>query len=203
MGSEKDLTIAQKEVIIYGYLRGDSYRVIAANVGCKKSSVGNIIGKYRKAETTEPQRKRPGRPPLLTASDRSALKTLVTNGNRHLNAAQVATTFTAQTKLRVSKKTIRRALKKENLRSCIARPKPLISTINALNRLTWCLARRDWTARHFRRILWSDETSIQLFQQVLSRIWREPHEEWDAECLSCTVKRSPSRMTFHQKFAAD
>src|SRR5581483_11669314 len=113
MGSEKDLTVAQKEAIIYGYLRGDSYHVIADNVGCKKSSVGNIIGKYRKAETTEPQRKCSGRSPPLSATNRSALKALVTNGNCHLNAAQVATTFTAQTRLRVSKKTIRSALKKK------------------------------------------------------------------------------------------
>ena len=194
MGSKKDLTATQKGAIIYGFLKKDSYYTIAANVGCEKSVIGNVIRKYRETGTTEPQRKHPGRSSLLIVSDRSILKTLVINGNRCLNAAQVTTIFTAQTKLHVSKKTIRCALKKENLRSCIARPKPLISPINALNRLTWCLARKDWTARHFRRILWTDKSSFQLFQQVFCRVWHEPDEEWNTECLSCTVKRSPSHM---------
>ena len=136
MGSEKDLTATQKGAIIYGYLKKDSYRTIAANVGCKKSVVGNVIGKYRETGTTELQKKCPGRSSLLTISDRSILKTLVINGNRRLNAAKVTNTFTAQTKLRVSKKTIRCALKKENLKSCITRSKPLLSSVNALNRLT-------------------------------------------------------------------
>jgi transposase len=194
MGSKKDLTATQRGAIIYGFLRKDSYRTIAANIGCEKSVVGNIIRKYRETGTAEPQSKRPGRSSLLTVSDRSALKTLVINGNRRLNAAQITTVFNTQTKLNISKKTIRRTLKKENLSSCIARPKPLVSPINALKRLTWCLARKDWTARHFRRILWSDESSFQLFQQVFCRVWHEPYEEWDIECLSCTVKRSPSCM---------
>ena len=109
IGSEKDLTATQKGAIIYGYLKKDSYRTITANVGCKKSVVGNIIGKYCETGTTELQKKCPGHSPLLTVSDHSILKTLVINGNRRLNAAQVTNTFTAQTKLRVSKKTIRRA----------------------------------------------------------------------------------------------
>ena len=56
MGSEKDLTATQKGAIIYGYLKKDSYRTIVANVGYKKSVVGNVIGKYRETGTTELQK---------------------------------------------------------------------------------------------------------------------------------------------------
>ena len=171
------MTATQKEAIIYSYLKKDSYYTITTNVGYKKSVIGNIIGKYHKTETTELQKKHPGHSPFLIVSNHSILKTFVINGNHHLNAAQVTNTFIAQTKLHVSKKTIRRALKKENLKFCIACQKPLISSVNALNRLTWCLARKDWTARHFRRILWTNESSFQLFQQVICCIWHESHEE--------------------------
>src|SRR5271170_4926555 len=81
IGSEKDLTATQKGAIIYGYLKKDSYRTIVANVGCKKSIVGNVIGKYHETGTIELQKKRPGRSPLLTVSDRFILKTFVINGN--------------------------------------------------------------------------------------------------------------------------
>ena len=194
MGSEKDLTAEQKGAIVYGYLKNDSYRTIAANVGCGKSVVGNVIRKFCESGTVKSQAVRTGRPPLLAASDRYVLKTLVTSENHRLNLAQVTTTLAAQTKRNVSKKTVRRALHKEGLWSRIARPKPLISTINAEKRLAWCLAHKDWTARHFRHVLWSDESTFCLFQQSSCRIWREPHEEWDIECVSSTVKHSPSRM---------
>ncbi|CAG8643376.1 12365_t:CDS:2, partial [Ambispora gerdemannii] len=62
---------------------------------------------------------------MTTVSDRFVLKTLVTSKNRHLNLAQITTTL----------------LLKQN---------PLIFTVNAERRLAWCLAHKDWTARHFR-----------------------------------------------------
>ncbi|CAG8658847.1 11532_t:CDS:1, partial [Ambispora gerdemannii] len=153
MGSEKDLTEEQKGAIVYGYRKNDSYRTIAANVGCRKSVVGNVIRRFCESGTVKSQAVRTGRPPLLTVSDRSVLKTLVTSENRRLNLAQITTTLAAQTKRNVSRKTVRRALHKEDLWSRVARPKPLISTVNAARRLAWCLAHKDWTARHFRRVL--------------------------------------------------
>ncbi|CAG8690400.1 4548_t:CDS:2, partial [Ambispora gerdemannii] len=106
----------------------------------------------------------------------------------------ITTTLAAQTKRNVSRNTVRHELHKENLWSRIARPKPLISTVNAERRLAWCLARKDWTARHFRRVSWSDESTFCLFQQSSCRVWREPHEEWDIECVRSTVKHNPSQM---------
>jgi transposase len=195
MGSKKDLTEGQRSSIVYGYLRGDSVRQIAALVGCGKTAAGNIINKFRKsgASAQEKKKKRPGRPSSLTSTDREILKDLVTEGNRRLSLSQITNLFALQKK-KVSESTVRRALHNENLRSCVARPKPLVSPTNVEKRLNWARAHEGWTVRRFRRILWSDETTIRLFQASRCRVWREPHEKWDMECLSSTVNHSQGRM---------
>jgi transposase len=182
----------QKGAILYGHQRNHSYRAIAAHVGCKKSVVGNVINRFRKHGTTESPNKRPGRPRILS-SNRLALKPLLKK-TRSLNVSQVTNLLATKKKCNVSISTVRRALHRENLRSCIARSKPLISTTNATKRLNWCLERENWTAENFRRVLWSDESTFCLFQHRFRRVWREAHEEWDVECLNPTIKHSPGRM---------
>lgn len=196
MGSKKDLTEEQKISIIDGYLRKNSVRTIAALVGCGKTAAWNVIREYCRSgiSAVQKKKKRLGRPKLLTPSNRANLKSMVTNGNRRLNLSQITNIFNRRKKRKVSKSTIRRTLHEERLRSCVARPKPLVSPVNAEKRLTWAHVHENWTVRNFKRILWSDETTVRIFQQSPCRVWREPHEEWSIECLSCTVKQSPGRM---------
>src|SRR5581483_9461907 len=106
MGARKELTPKQKSAIIYGFQRKDSYRTIAAHVGCKKSVVGNIINKFIKTGSTEP-RPRTGRPRLLDDRARITLKKLVKK-NRFLYNAELTNLFTSKTKIKVSERTIRR-----------------------------------------------------------------------------------------------
>jgi transposase len=197
MGSKKDLTEVQRSSIVYGHLRGDSLRTIAAIVGCSKSAVWNIVRKFRDSGASEAQKKktlRPGRSSLLTPSDRSNLKKLVTNGNRHLNLTQITNLFNVRNKKKISTSTVRRALHKANLNSCVAVPKPLISPENAKKRLDWSLEHRNWSLENFKRVIWSDETTIRLFQGSPGRVWREPNERWKTDCVGSTVKQSPGRM---------
>jgi transposase len=196
MGRNKELTEEQKGAIIYGYLKKDSYRAIATLVGCGKSAVGEVIKKFRETGTMDSrsEKKRPGRPKLLTSTNRSYLKDLVINGNRRLNLSQITNLFSIKKKIKVSKNTIRRALHEENLKSCVARPKPLVTPKNIEKRLTWCQSYEHWTVRHFRRVLWSDECTFRLFQGSTCRVWRNSNEEWDLECLRGTVNHSPGRM---------
>jgi transposase len=191
MGTKKDLTDAQKAAIIYGYKNKDSYRTIAAQVGCKKSVVGLVVNRFLKTGSTVSRAKRTGRSSTV---DRDILKKLAIE-NRRLCVAKLNSLYNHKTKKKVSEKTIRRALHREELKSCIPRKKPLISSDNIAKRLAWCRDREKWTVKDFKRILWSDESTFTQFQQARNcRVWREPSEEWDLDCLVATVKHSPSRM---------
>ena len=88
--------------------------------------------------------------------------------------------------------TIRRALQKENLRSCIPRKKPLISAINKSKRLAWAIEGRHWTLEDWKK---SDEFTFSQFQKSgWGRVWRKPEEEFHEDCIASTVKHSPQRM---------
>jgi len=179
MGRRKDLTEDQRGAIIYGHQRGDSVRTIAVAVGCSKSIVQNIIQEYRQVGAeAKKTKKRPGRPRLLSLTDRENLKNLVTDGNRRLNLTQITNLFNHQNKQKkISRSTVRRALHGEKLKSCVATQKPLISEENRQKRLDWAHAHKNWTVRHFKRVLWSDETMCHLFQGFCGLVWRESHEK--------------------------
>src|SRR6185437_2826172 len=173
MGSLKDLTESQRGAIIYGYNRGDSFRTIAAAVGCCKSSVGNVIEEYKRlgAEAQKKKKKRAGKSKILPYSDQENLKSFVTNGNRRLSLTQITNHYNFQNGITISESTIRRALHDLNLNSCVATSKPLITADNMEKRYNWALEHQNWTVRNFRRVLWSDETYIRLFLGSPSKVW--------------------------------
>ena len=61
--------------------------------------------------------------------------------------------------------------------------------------LEWAFVHRNWTTRKWRRVLFSDESTFTQFQQGRQgKVWREPGEELNPDCVAVTVKHSPSKM---------
>ena len=115
--------------------------------------------------------------------------------NRHLCSKKLATVWKVRKKQPISAVTIRRNLKKVGLSACIPRKKPVMTEAHRQARLEWALAHRNWTIRKWRRVLFSDESTFTQFQQGRQeKVWREPGEELDPDCIAVTVKHSPSRM---------
>jgi transposase len=196
MTKTKELTAEQCGAILYGYSRGDSYKKIAENVQCGKSTVGDAIKRYKETGSVIPK-KRPGPKPIFDTHAQTKLKKLVTCDAKHrrLSVRRIQELWFKKKKEEVSTITIRRTLKKIGLRSCFARPKPHISEVNEKKRLAWALERKDWSIAKWRKIVWSDESTFSQFSQGRSlRVWRTPEEEFDPSCLTATVKHSPSRM---------
>ena len=104
---------------------------------------------------------------------------------RRKNLAEIANIFSAKINKQISVSTIRRTLKKENLRSCIPRKTPLISAINKSKRLAWAIERRHWTLEDWKKIVWSDEFTFSQFQKSgWGRVWKE---EFLEDCIASTV----------------
>ncbi|CAB5369723.1 unnamed protein product [Rhizophagus irregularis] len=62
-------------------------------------------------------------------------------------------------------------------------------------RLEWAYEHENWTERKWKRVLFSDESTFTQFQQGRQgMVWREPGEELNPDCISVTVKHSPSKM---------
>lgn len=74
----KELTAEQRGAILYGYLRGDSYKKIAESVQCGKTTAFTVIKRYKETGSTTPQ-KRSGPEPIFNSRAQIALKKLVTD----------------------------------------------------------------------------------------------------------------------------
>jgi transposase len=193
--SRKELTSAQRAIIVYARQQGEALQAIADKIGCGRTTVGDVLRRLEATGTTSPA-KRLGRPKIFDPEKQASLKKLVTTGkNRRLSLGQIQALWAKKKKESISIDTIQRALKDAGLRSCVARRKPLVTDTHKQNRLTWARDHEHWTVHQWRRVMWSDESTFAQFQQDnRCRVWREPEEEFDVSCLSATVKHSPSRM---------
>ncbi|CAB4421978.1 unnamed protein product [Rhizophagus irregularis] len=192
----KPLTPKTRGAIVYGHNCGQSSRTIAKQLGCGKTTVNNILKRFHETHSLTPK-KQTGRPPLLNSPAQQELKEFVQeNGeNRRLCTKKLATVWTARTEQPVSAITIRRNLKKVGLTACIPRKKPALSEAHCQARLEWAHAHENWSARKWRCVLFSDESTFTQFQQGRQgKVWREPGEELNPDCISVTVKHSPSKM---------
>ena len=127
---------------------------------------------------------RNGRPQKL--GDREARRlTRIVKNNRKAPLSVISQEFGAD----VHKETIGIKLRYLGLRSRKAIRKPFISKKNAKIRLWWSKARIGWTLKDWKRVIWSDECRIELWQGSRDRLVRRTTSESNhPDCISPTVK---------------
>lgn len=81
---------------------------------------------------------------------------------------------------RVSPSTIHRFLKRCGYKKLKHTTKPGLNTAQRQARLRWALQFKDWTLEDWKRVIWSDETSVVLGQvRGKRRVWRLSKEAYD------------------------
>jgi hypothetical protein len=129
-------------------------RKIAALIKCSKNAVQNILATYHfetfqgRNPRREYQRKTSGR------EDRYILRALTQNYDRPLRD------ITNELPVDISEKTLRRRRSEAGLGSYIAAEKPGLRDNNVAKRLEWAMRYKDWTVDDWKRVIWSDESSI-------------------------------------------
>lgn len=135
---------------------------------------------------------RSGRPRVTSSRQDRILRRLCMK-DRRKTAVELRKEWVDMTGKDVSPRTVRRRLVQGGLRSRKARRKPLISPDQKKKRLAWARSHKDWSQRQWDKVLWSDESSFQLFSTPGNvRVRRKPHEQWKQECIVPTVKHGGS-----------
>ncbi len=100
----------------------------------------------------------------------------------------------------VTKKTIGNTLRREGLKSCSSRKVPLIKKAHVQARLKFANdSEENWV-----KVLWSDETKIELFGiNSTRRVWRRRNAAYDPKNTIPTVKHGGGNIMFWGYFSAN
>lgn len=187
MVKNRELSDFERGKVIALYEDGCSERAISQKTGFGKTTVHNIITKYKKTGAITVA-SRSGRPKILTERDKRHLKTIIVQ-NRREPMTKIRENFNISTGNEVSERTVRRALYELGYHSRTALRKPLVSESNRKIRLCWARDKRFWGIDDWKKIVWSDESRFTLFQNDGKiHVWRLPKEKYDVSCLTSTVK---------------
>ena len=87
----------------------------------------------------------------------------------------------------VTKRTISNTLHREGLKSCCARKVPLLKKAHIQARLKFAKEHLDYPEEAWEKVMWSDETKIELFGiNSTRRVWRKRNAEYNPRTLTLT-----------------
>ncbi|KAG2466802.1 TC1A transposase, partial [Polypterus senegalus] len=168
----KELFVDLRDRIVSRHKSGEGYRNFFAALKVPMSTVASIIHKWKKFETTRTL-PRAGRPSKLSDRGRRALVRKVTkNLMVTLSELQRSSVERGEPSRRT---TISAAIQQSGLYGRVARRKPLLSKRHMAAHLEFAKRHLKDSQTMRNKILWSDETKIELFGVNARRhVWRKP-----------------------------
>jgi len=179
----KDSTKEERDIVVKMSLEGHKNEEIADTVGYTKSTVYKIIQRAKIRGTTE-RPMSPTKPRSLSVRDERALVRTV---KRERDAPLQDITNTLPSK--VSTRTVQRTLHSRGIASCVSVKKPFLTKERKVKRLMFAKDHKDWTVDQWRKVIWTDESTFEVGKNVRRRrVWREPSEKYNEDCLEPTFK---------------
>src|ERR1700761_6861838 len=173
--------------IVFKVERGLSHRKIASEMKIHRNLVNGIVKKHQESGTVE-DRERSGRPKISTAGDdRIFIRTSL--ADRRLTAPQLREEWVQSTGVEASVSTVTSRLSAAGLRGCVATKKPLLTPLNRRARLEFAKQYQHWTVSDWEKVLWSDESSFEVFNSARKVfVRRRTNERYRNKCVVPTVK---------------
>lgn len=190
MGRSKQLSNEVRKSVIELERAGLSNKVIASQLRISESAVSRLLQRHRVSGTFSP-RPRSGRPSKVTKRTK-----------RRMSRTVMANPFITSVALRksiselcnVSKPTICRILQKEmGYVACKPTKKPMMNKKHLQQRLEFCRRHEHWTADDWSKVMWSDESTFQVFTSSERFVRRSKHSNpCDPRFTRPSVKHPPS-----------
>ncbi len=128
---------------------------------------------------------RSGRPPKQNPENVVKVTTKVCKDRygREKSAADIAGELSTEG-IDISASTVLRILKKAGYKKTKPTRKPGLTKKMKEERLKWCKEHEHWTLEDWKRVIWSDETSVILLHRRGGyRIWRKSNERFVRSCI--------------------
>jgi transposase len=179
----KPLSVDRQNSIISLLKKGKSESQVARELGISISTVN----KYKKARLPTLQTAKGGRVSKLTSRDKGQLRRDFLNGT--WKTATDAHTNLVRGGHEVSLSTVKRALRSMGFEAKKKIKKPLLTSRHKKARYEWAMEHKDWTVDDWRRVIFSDETKVNIWGSDGCRYyWKRHGDPVQPYHLDLTVK---------------
>lgn len=182
-----ETTKCQRSNVILLHNRGESIRKVSKELNIPKSTVSDIINRFKKFGSVDNKEGR-GRKKILSNKDVSYLSRKVKR-EPFQSASKLAIEMGEVCGKTMSRSTIARALKQQGIKSCTPRRKPFISDVNRKKRLNYAKKYIDMPISFWKKIIWSDESKFNVKgSDGRKRVWRPAGKALNFNFMQGTVK---------------
>ena len=194
MGKKASLSVAQRAQIVAFSKMKLSERQIGNKLKVSKTAVHNAIQKF-KNEGTFADKKRTGRPKIFSPRDKRLMRKIVTRSP--MTSGEKIRSQLQERGCKVSTRTVQRRLFTEfGLKSHKPARKPCLTEGIKKKRLSFAKAHAHWTVDMWKKVLFSDESSMKQFCVRKYRVWRPAGKRYEEKYTTPTVKHPPSLMVW-------
>ena len=186
------MVVNEHKVLLYGKIVSLSEENLSATeislkLSIPRTTVNNVIKKYRKFNTVL-RLPGSGRRRSLDDSDLEIILEEI-NNNPFNSSEKIKNKIVAKTQKSVSSRTVRNYIYRTAFRSRVPRKRPFLSQNNIYKRLELCNEWSSFEPSDRERIIWSDETKINLFScDGRQRVYRKVGEALKSENCLPTIK---------------
>lgn len=184
--SKSHLTELERKAIITLAADQQPTSMVATKINCIPKTVRKWVHHFEEERDVE-DAYRSGRPKITTEEEDDAIVDAAIERPRRTPKAIRRSLDLSH----VSAKTIRRRLDETGLFGRIARPSPPLTDFHRLKRLSFANGYGNWTDEQWGKVLWSDETSLQLGVNGQTWVQRPIGEAFNKDYVVHQVKHPP------------
>ena len=186
MGKTKELSKDTRDKIVDLHKAGMGYKKISKQLGEKLTTVGEIIWKWKKHKVTT-NLPRSGAPRQISLRGISMMMRKVRDQPSTIQEELVNDLKAVGTT--ATKRTISNTLHHEGLKSCCAHKVLLLKKAHVQAHLKFAKEHLDDPEEAWEKVMWSDETKIELFGiDSIRHVWRKRNAEYNPKNTISTVK---------------